>query len=267
MQSLRAGLKLAAFLCITLPLMAAQFFFLRLRLPQAMTLPRAYHRLMCWLLGVRIHVRGQVAHDKPVLLVANHVSWLDIPVLSTLTAPISFVAKNEVGGWPLVGWLAKLQRTLFVDRARRGVVRETASEIARRLESGDHMVLFAEGTSSDGNQVLPFKSALFAAVEPSVLQSQKGAYVQTLALAYTHLDGLPMGRPKRPSIAWYGDMDMVSHAWGVLKSGPVDVHVRIGEPVSLASFGDRKKLTAYSETRVRRDFAEIMTGRPQRNVA
>ena len=101
-----------------------------------------------------------------MLLVANHTSWLDIPVLSAV-APVSFVAKKEVGGWPFVSSLARLQRSVFVDRARRTAVGETAGEILARLAQGDTIVLFAEGTSSDGNRVLPFMTSLFAAAKPS----------------------------------------------------------------------------------------------------
>ena len=98
-------------------------------------------------------------------------------------APVSFVAKQEVASWPFVSWLAKLQRSVFVDRNRRNEVGDKANEILERLAGGDHIVLFAEGTSSDGNSVVPFKTALFAAAKP-VGGAPMGAKVsaQTLAL-------------------------------------------------------------------------------------
>ena len=113
-----------------------------------------------------MHVDGSVAREHGVLLISNHVSWLDITVLSAV-APVSFVAKQEVASWPFVKWLAKLQRSVFVDRTRRSEVTDKANEILSRLEAGDHVVLFAEGTSSDGNSVVPFKTPLFAAVKPT----------------------------------------------------------------------------------------------------
>ncbi len=178
-----------------------------------------------------------------MLIVSNHTSWLDIPVLSAV-APVSFIAKKEVAGWPFVSWLAKLQRSVFVDRQRRGAVGETTSEIIRRLQSGDTVVLFAEGTSSDGNRVLPFKTALFAAAKPSAKAAEDApdAVVQTLSLVYTRLHGVPFGRADRPLVGWYGDMEMQSHAWQLLKAGPLDVRIRIGPPVPLDSFADRKEL-------------------------
>lgn len=257
---LRAVLILAGFLALTLPLMPVQALFVRFRPDLARTFPHWYHRKVCRLLGIRLHIQGAVAADRPVLLVANHTSWLDIPVLSAV-APLSFVAKSEVASWPFVSWLAKLQRTVFVDRNRRTAVGETASEMMQRLEAGDTLVLFAEGTSSDGNRVLPFRSALFGAVMPAQgpPASSKVA-VQTLSLAYTHVHGLPVGRAERPLIGWYGDMEMAGHAWTLLRSGPLDVGIRIGPPITLATFPDRKALTRYTESEVRAGLLELLRG-------
>jgi 1-acyl-sn-glycerol-3-phosphate acyltransferase len=160
--------------------------------------------------------------------------------------------------------LAKLQRTVFVDRSRRTLVKDKAGEIAQRLAQGDNIVLFAEGTSSDGNRVLPFRSSLFSAASlaPDAANGTgTNAVVQTIAITYTHLHGLPILRHERPLIAWYGEMDILSHAWTILKSGPLDVTVRIGEPVPLKDLRDRKELAAFSEARVRHDYMEQLTSR------
>jgi 1-acyl-sn-glycerol-3-phosphate acyltransferase len=142
-------------------------------------------------------------------------------------------------------------------------VGDKANEILDRLEGGDHVVLFAEGTSSDGNSVVPFKTALFAAAKP-VGGRAMGDYVsvQTLALTYTKLHGLPLCRRGRPVVAWYGDMDMASHAWKLLGLGPLDVYIRIGPPVPLDEFPDRKALARYAEEKVRKDVVELLRGRP-----
>ena len=263
MQSLRAGLILLLFLAFTLPLMPFQLGLIGLNAGWARRFPHWYHSHVCRLFGVSVHIEGEVCGDHPVLFVSNHVSWLDIPVLSAV-APVSFVAKHEIGGWPFVGWLAKLQRSIFVDRERRGATVGTAREILRRLHDGDNMVLFAEGTTSDGNGVLPFRTALFAAAKPSGPEAERlkeGIVVQTLAIAYTRLYGLPLQRRERPLIAWYGDMLMAGHAWELLRRGPMDVHIRLGEPVALSDFADRKSLARYAEARVRRDVAELLSPR------
>jgi lyso-ornithine lipid O-acyltransferase len=205
---------------------------------------------------------------RPVLLVANHSSWLDIPVLSAVT-PLSFIAKSEVGGWPLVGTLARLQGTVFVDRTRRHSVGGTVSEIGERLSGADAtgfdangrdaMVLFAEGTSSDGNRVLPLRSSLFGAVR---LSSSDAPVVQTLAVVYTHRHGLPLGRADRPSIGWYGDMDLGPHAWALLQRGPIDVAIHIGAPLPAALYGDRKALTQAAEAELRGNVVRLLRGLP-----
>ncbi len=209
-----------------------------------------------------MHLSGAPVAPGPMLIASNHISWLDIPVLSSI-APLSFVAKREVASWPFISWLARLQRTIFIDRTRRSAVAETRAQILERLQNDERIVLFAEGTSSDGNQVLPFKSPLFAAIEPNGMNDSR-YQLQTCAIVYTHIYGLPMNRQQRPAIAWYGDMDMLSHAWGVLKGGPLDVHVRLGEPVSLATVGDRKKLAVHAYERVRVDFSQLLTARSRK---
>jgi lyso-ornithine lipid O-acyltransferase len=255
---------LARFFALTVPLMPVQAALLKVSPPAARRFPHWYHRRVCRLLGIRLTLEGGVASGQPVLLVANHTSWLDIPVLSAV-APVSFVAKKEVGGWPFVAQLARLQRTVFVDRQRRTSAGETANEIGDRLAKGDAIVLFAEGTSSDGNRVLPFKTSLFAAVKPSraVASVASGVVVQTVSIVYTRLHGVPLGRADRPLIGWYGDMDMQSHAWRLLKAGPLDVMVRVGPPVSLESFTCRKDLAERSETAVREAVVRILRGRPE----
>lgn len=274
MKNLRAFLVLATFFAFTLPLMPLQHLFVRSKSRFARTFPHWYHRQVCRIVGVRINVDGELARRNGVLVVSNHVSWLDITVLSAV-APVSFVAKQEVSTWPFVKWLAKLQRSVFVDRERRTATGAKANEILDRLEAGDHVVFFAEGTSSDGNGVLPFRSALFAAVKPPGSEAtesqdsdkrqdsvQSHVSVQTLALAYTKVYGLPLGRRGRPQVAWYGDMDMASHAWRLLGLGPLEANIRIGPPVPLDDFADRKELARYTEDKIRSDVVELLRGRP-----
>ncbi|HVX36970.1 MAG TPA: lysophospholipid acyltransferase family protein [Hyphomicrobium sp.] len=258
--SLRASAVLTAFFGLTLPLMPVQALLLRVSDRAARRFPHWYHRQVCRILGVRLNIEGAVAKDAPVLLVCNHTSWLDIPVLSAL-APVSFVAKLEVGGWPFVSALARLQRSVFVDRTRRLAAGDAANEITKRLQQGDTIVLFAEGTSSDGNRVLPFKTSLFGAVAGAPMPSADQVVVQTAAVVYTHIHGVPVTRAERPRLGWYGDMEMTSHAWGVLKSGSITVTIKVGPPVPLAEFKDRKDLALKSERAVRRDVLAILRGR------
>jgi 1-acyl-sn-glycerol-3-phosphate acyltransferase len=243
--------------------MPLQALFVRVSPRAARAFPHWYHRQVCRLMGVRLTIEGQVMPDRPVLLVSNHTSWLDIPVLSAV-APVSFIAKREVSRWPFVSSLARLQRTVFVDRERRGAVGETTNAIMERLAQGDTVVLFAEGTSSDGNRVLPFKTSLFGAAKPPTKSGAqpRDVVVQTISVVYTRLHGVPFGRSDRPLVGWYGDMEMQSHAWQLLKAGPLDVRIRIGDPIPLDSFADRKDLARKSEDQVREHVIRLLRGRP-----
>ncbi|MGD0531636.1 MAG: lysophospholipid acyltransferase family protein [Methyloceanibacter sp.] len=262
MRGLRAWLVLSAFFALTFPLMPLQLLLLWTGSRHARTFPHWYHRQVCKLVGIRLHIDGSVARERGVLLISNHVSWLDIMVLSAV-APVSFVAKQEVASWPFVSWLAKLQRSVFIDRTRRTEVTDKANEILERLEAGDHIVLFAEGTSSDGNGVVPFKTPLFAAAKPTQARAAGGDIcAQTLALTYTKLHGIALCRRGRPVVAWYGDMNLASHAWRLLGLGPLDAFIRIGPPVPLDDFADRKALARYAEAKVRKDVAELLRGPP-----
>ena len=265
MGKLRAGAILTGFFGMTLPLMPVQAALVRLGSRGARQLPNWYHRRVCSLFGIRLHIEGEVQHGRPVLFIANHTSWLDIPVLSAV-APLSFVAKKEVGSWPGVSALARLQRTVFVDRERRVAVGETAGEIIERLRAGDNIVLFAEGTSSDGNRVLPFRTSLFAAAKPpaKVATDVPDAIVQTISVVYDRLHGIKLGRADRPLTGWYGDMELPPHAWELLKAGPLDVRIIVGDPVPLDSFADRKALARHSEDEVRANVIRLLRGMDKR---
>jgi lyso-ornithine lipid O-acyltransferase len=214
-------------------------------------LPVWFHRLFLRLFGVRVIVRGRAPERGATLVLANHVSWLDIPVFASLH-PLSFVAKSEIAGWPVVGLFAKLQRSVFIDRARKSHTASVNTEVAHRLARGDMMVLFPEGTTGDGNRVLPFRSALVGAARSALAEpSLNRIDLYPVAIAYVRRNGLPVTRRERPSIAWYGDMDLAPHLAAFLREGPLDAVVHWGEPIPFDSASDRKRATAAAETAVR----------------
>ncbi len=250
-------LKLTVFAGFTIPLMPVQLLLILLRLPVGRWLPVYVHRVYCWILGLKVECHGTPSAHRPVLFVSNHTSWIDIVVLSSVI-PVSFIAKHEVAGWPFFGWLAKLQRTVFVERRLARTV-EHRDEIQSRLAAGDSLVLFPEGTSNDGNRVLPFKSAFFAVAERAPAGS---LVVQPVSIAYTRLDGIPMGRRLRHLFAWYGDMELAPHLWTVLGVGRGTVEVRFHPPAPLDEIANRKALAAYCYDQVRDGVVEALTGRP-----
>ncbi|HMH66172.1 MAG TPA: lysophospholipid acyltransferase family protein, partial [Rhizomicrobium sp.] len=238
--------------------MPLQWLLLKLGSRAARTFPNRYHKVVAALFGIHIRIVGAPVTGEGVLMVANHTSWADIIIFSAAT-PLSFVSKAEVARWPLFGTLARLQRSVFVERTRRSATGETRDVIRDRLLAGDTLLLFPEGTSHDGNTVLPFKSALLGAAEARLAD---GAHVkvQPVSTAFTGLHGMPMGRENRPLFAWYGDMEMVPHLWEALLAGPLDVVVRFHEPLSLDGM-DRKTLAARTEEIVRNGQAEALAGR------
>ncbi len=255
---LRALLAGIAFIILTIVLVAMLLILRAMRLPGRGVISQAYSRMICALLGVRITVQGALSTDRAVLVVANHVSWLDILVIAA-TAPTIFVAKSEVAGWPLVGIAARARGTVFVDRQRRHRSEDTNGEIAAQLAAGAAIVLFAEGTSSDGNRVLPFRSSLFGAVRQAGVE---GIRVQPLSIAYLRIHGLPMGRRHRPVAAWYGDMDLAPHLVDLMKRGPLDVTLTWGDIQASRPDADRKALAQAMEQAVRRITTDVLRGRP-----
>jgi len=245
----------AAALAVLLPFHLANE---RLNKRASMRVAQVWHRLVCRLIGIRVRVTGAPAAERPLLLLANHSSWLDITVLAAV-APVSFVAKAEVARWPLIGFLARTQRTVFVDRQRRHATGEKADEVAGRLSNGDIMVLFAEGTSTDGNSVLPFRSALVGAAQRAI--ENGSATVQPVAIAYQRVHGLPIGRQHRHLVAWFGSGDLLPHLKRVLSEGGIDVHVVFGPPHSLGPCDDRKLVTREAGELVRRLVAVLNAGR------
>ncbi|WP_432715767.1 lysophospholipid acyltransferase family protein [Xanthobacter autotrophicus] len=257
---MRTAAVLVPVALVTLVGIPLQWVSLKLSLPSRRRIPVLYHRILLKLIGVRVKVHGAPAADRPLLILANHASWIDIPVMGSLT-PLVFVAKSEVARWPLIGLLAKFQRTVFVDRQRRHATGAVNRTIAERLQDGDPVVLFAEGTSSDGNRVLPFRTALVGAVREAIADGAE-VTVQPLAVSYVRLQGVPMGRLHRAIAAWYGDMDLAPHLLEVLRHGSIDVEVSFGEPVRLDEAHDRKSVTRQCEESVRLMFAHALAGRP-----
>lgn len=253
----RALCRILVYAPFTLACIPVQAALLLVRAPLRKRFPQWYHKRCMRLLGLRAETHGTPSSTHPTLFVANHVSYLDIEILGALL-PVSFVAKSEVADWPFFGLLAKLQRTVFIARETRRAA-EQRDEMQARLEDGDDLVLFPEGTSGDGNRVLPFKSALFAVAEREV--NGEPLTVQPVSIAYSKLDGLPMGRHMRPFFAWYGDMDLLPHMWEALSLGTVTVEVTFHEPVTLRDFGSRKALSQHCWRCVSQGVSDAISGR------
>jgi 1-acyl-sn-glycerol-3-phosphate acyltransferase len=212
-----------------------------------------YHRVLCWLIGLKVQVVGKVSDKPATLFLPNHSSWLDILVLGSVLRA-SFVAKSEVREWPVVGIIAKFGRTVFVSRRRTSTVIREADSMRERLVAGDNLILFAEGTSNDGSRVLPFRSAFLAAAADAKA-------VQPISLVYDRLGGLPACRRDRPFFAWYGDMDIASHFWRIARRSGARATVLLHEPADPATIPDRKALTVAVSDVVASGAAQLRQNR------
>jgi len=223
---------------------------------------RWYYRFTAKIIGLRIVVRGVQSTAKPQLVVSNHISYFDIVVLGSQVAG-DFVAKADIAKWPVFGIMAKAGRSVFIDR-RRSATDNARDQIQERLDAGDTLIMFPESTSGDGNTMKAFKSALFTVAERHVTDAagqSRSVVVQPVSIAYTRLNGLPLGVGWRPFVAWYGDMEMGSHLWNVAKLGTLTVELTFHAPVTLAEFANRKALAAHCDLVVRTGMAKLLAGR------
>lgn len=258
-----AVLRFLGFVLWTLLLLPA-YLVLRVAAPRhGPDYTRFYWKIVARIIGYTVVVRGRPQEgDGPVLFIPNHASYLDIIILGGVIRGF-FVAKSEVAGWPGFGFLARISNTVFIDRRPSASARER-NTIRERLEAGDSLILFAEGTSNDGNRVLPFKSAFLAVAEEDVTAPDGQARslpVQPVSIAYTRLDGLPISRALRPFFAWYGDMTLAGHLIGALGMGRITVEVEFHPPVTMAEFGSRKQLALHCHKVVSNGVARLLAGR------
>jgi lyso-ornithine lipid O-acyltransferase len=215
---------------------------------------RAYWRGVAWVLGLKLRVAGRPAAVRPVLFVSNHSSWVDVVALGAVL-PACFIAKGDVARWPVIGWVAKLGRTIFVSRARGTMVVEQ-HELEQRLAEGDNIILFPEGTTSDGNNVLPFASSFltlaFGPVRPAV---------QPVTIVYDRLDGRKVNDAERSSIAWYADMELAPHFLRLARRRSFRATIVYGAPVPEGLYTNRKTLTAALEEEISATAAALREDR------
>lgn len=258
-SGLRGIWRLTLYFSFTILCMPVQWVLVKADSRWRTRFPRWYHRMCRPLIGLEVEVRGAPSPTTPTLFVSNHSSYLDIPVLASVI-PVSFVAKTEVGTWPFFSWLAKLQQTVFIDRTAKRESQRQADSIASRLQAGDNLVLFPEGTSSDGNRTLPFKTALFAVASTRI--GEAPLTVQPVSVTATHLDGLPLGHVWRALYAWYGDMELPPHLWQACCAGKIRVLVEFHRPVTLEEFSSRKALADHCWREVACGVDRAVRGRP-----
>lgn len=217
-----------------------QWLALRLKSPLSHILPRLFYSLLLWLVQVRVVVRGARPEKVPQLIVANHISWTDIPAMGTIY-PVSFVAKREVSTWPIVAVFARLEGTVFVDRNKRRSILDANSAMAERISAGACIVLFPEGTTYDGTSLGLFHSSHFAVAEDALaLSSSKASIaVQPVAIRYSS-----------PHAAWCGNALLLPHIIGLISGAPVTCNLVFCAPLAFNATADRKAIAQECRQRI-----------------
>ena len=239
---LRAGGRGAMALLVTLSAGLLQAGLIALPGRGKIVVARLYWAAVCRCLGLRVRVLGVPARrnrGRAVVFACNHSSWLDIPALGG-RLEACFIAKEEVARWPVIRTVAWLGRTVFVSR-RASDTRDERDSMRARLDGGDNLILFPEGTSSDGSRVLPFRSAFFSIAEGDA-EGERRPLIQPVSIVFDRLDGLPMGRATRPVCAWYGGMALGSHYWQLARFRRMQATIWLHQPVDPARFASRKAL-------------------------
>jgi 1-acyl-sn-glycerol-3-phosphate acyltransferase len=240
--SLRAAAKVVAILLASAVAMPVQWLTLRVlggRMPFA--LPRFWHACLRRALSVRVELVGTPRNAPRTLYVGNHVSHFDIPLLGSLL-DARFIAKDDMEGWPAMRWIGALGGTLFISRRRADAAR-VAAQVADAMQQGHGLVLFAEGTTSSGASVAPFKSTLLA------LFTRTGHdwTLQPFTIDVRSFDGEPLAAGgDRNGYAFHGDMQAGAHVRRFLRSGGACVRVVFHAPMELPPDADRKVLAAQA---------------------
>lgn len=228
----RAVLRMILFLLVTAVLIPIHYMCLLIF--GTLRVTRLWHRALWWILGLRVTVYGgEVKSQKQVLYLSNHLSYMDIFVLGALRDGV-FIAKQDVAGWPVFGYLATLQKTIFIDRTRSGL-EQAQGRILARMAQGYDLILFPEGTSTNGARVLPFKRALIP-FDPVI-------DIQPVGIRVSHVDGVALSSDEqRDRYGWHGEMTLVPHLWDVFKGRNIDIEVHFLPIVNAADFPSHKEM-------------------------
>jgi 1-acyl-sn-glycerol-3-phosphate acyltransferase len=212
-------------------------------------LSRSFVLLMRMILNIRITVIGDEGHLERggYVIISNHMSYVDGIVLGSLF-PVLFVSKREVKSWPIIGQWVTLCGTVFINRQRKELVGQLVAEISRKLRQECNILLFPEGTSTDGERMLPFQTAPLAA------PLRNRSIIVPVTIAYKSIDEQPVSTGNRDLIYWYGDMDFLTHFWKLLSLRGAEVFVTIQPTIECFRYPDnsagRKKLAADCYSRV-----------------
>ena len=238
--------KIALILLWTLPLLILQTpIMLFHKGSMAYTLPRLWHKGVCFIIGLKVEIVGIPVHNKQLIYVGNHISYLDIPAIGSVLKA-SFIAKEDIAGWPVIGFLARVQQTAFISRSS-AKAKKVANALDVMVKDGKSLILFPEGTSTVGTSVLPFKSSLFSLAQP---KDSGPIPIQPFIIELVDADGKPLTPETRDYYAWYADMEFAPHIWIYLQTRGATVRLTFLDVITPQPAQDRKELCKIIETQI-----------------
>lgn len=215
-----------------------------------LTLEKLRARLVCWfhtcmrlICGIKLTVEGDISRARPLMIVSNHTSYLDIFILGSVM-PLSFTPKREIRSWPVIGFFCVLADCVFIER-KPAHMQEAKAEMEEKLRAGKVLTLFPEGTTGDGFNVMPFKSGFLQVVEDYKLP------LQPVSLAYTHIGDQPLSATTRELVAWIGEASLITHLMRLLSFASISVTARFYPVQVMAEEDDRKTLAKAAEEAIR----------------
>ena len=196
-------------------------------------------RKLCRQLGIEVRVKGEIPETGAMLAVSNHLGLLDPFILSS-EMPVAFAAKAEIGNWPVIGPICELVGVIFVKRERRMQTGMFVEQVQDRIREGIRVLVFPEGTTGDGREILPFKTGAFAAVA-----NMNDGAVMPLYLRGVTNEGEPAEGDYLKAFTWMRGKPMLKHAWDILGLRKMIFEIHIGEPITTTD-RDRKELARLS---------------------
>lgn len=249
MSKLRAVLKFSIFFVLCLIVSVIQPLILLVHKGKgAYILPKIWQSAVCKIFQIKVDVDGHISSKEQTLFVSNHISYLDIPVIGRLIKG-SFIAKKDVEDWPVFGFLSKLQQTIFISRDREDAAK-SKKQLDDALKAKKNLIVFPEGTSTEGVGVLPFKSSLFAI---TMQDNAKNLMIQPFTIKILEVDGrCPENQDDRDLYAWHVNMDtpLAEHLWRFAKTKGATIKLVFHPPSQANEFENRKTLAKYCHNAV-----------------
>ena len=263
MRSIAAIIKLILFVLTIIILAPFQILILLLRIkPLTHTIPFLFHNIVRTIFNIHVQKRGVMLRKGQLMYLSNHISYLDIIVMGAVIPGASFVAKSEVKKWPLFGQLADLQQTFFIDRSPTKARAEIA-KLKQYSRHGFHLIIFPEGTSTDGSDVTPFKTGMFGLLFPHESDGNErppnlDLKLQLITLKVLKIEGQDAAKSQalRDRYAWHGDMTLVPHIWAVAKTWRIDLGMIFHPSINHEGFASRNELAQHCENIVRTSLKE-----------